>query len=126
MREHPPPQQRQQQDGKNAKLKLRRPAGRWLAELLLGQAGEIHEQRADKGDAAGQAKPLEARQAVCIHHAVKLEQTSDVKQHDDSTNEKQGDRAAFQQAVKHHPQQHHGAGQATHEGGGLGFGLGGG
>ena len=115
MRKHTPRQKSQQQDGKDADLNLSRPAGRRLTELSLGQAGEVHEQRADQGDATGQAKPLETRKAALVHHAVKLKQADDVKQHDDATDEVHGDRAASQQTVKDNPQQYHGAGEAPHE-----------
>ena len=106
MREHPPHEQCQQQNRKDAKLKFRR------ADRRLGQAGEMQEQHADQSDAAGQAKPLEARQAVCAHHAVKLQEANDVEQHDESPDERHRESASGEQTVKNNPQQHYGAGQA--------------
>ena len=110
MREHPPHEQRQQKDHEDANLKFRR------ADLRLGQAGEMQKQHADQGHAAGHAKPLEARQAICAHHAVKLQQADDVEQHDKSPDERHGETVPGEQTVKNDPQQHHGAGQAPCEG----------
>ena len=104
MREDSPHQQGQQQDGENTELKLCRAAHRWLAELRLGQAGEVYELCTDQGDTSSQAKPLEARQTALLHHTIKLEQADDIEQHDDAANEKHRECVAGQQAVKDDPQ----------------------
>ena len=102
MGEDPSYQDRDQENGEDCHLQFggTGEARGGQAKPFGGQTGEVQKHRAEQHHSAREAQPLEPRQLVLLHHAVKLQQADYVEQHHQRTNQHNRKCATAEQPVK--------------------------